>query len=86
MIQETSIESYANLLESLGSRQLVVLTAISRIEPCNNTQIAKFLNLPINCITGRVNELRKKRLVKLSKVDECPITSRKSMFWERIKQ
>mgnify|MGYP000265220147 CR=1 FL=1 len=86
MVQITSIESYVKVLESLGKRQMVVLKAIDKIEPCNNTQIANYLNLPINTVVPRVYELRKMGIVKLNKIDVCPTTKRRSMFWERVKK
>jgi hypothetical protein len=63
-----------------------VLIAIDEIEPCNNTQIAEYMGLPINSVTPRVLELRKLKMVKLSKIDTCPITQKRTMFWERIKK
>jgi len=86
MIQQTSLLAYSEVLENLGERQLLVLKVIDKIEPCNNTQIANYLNLPINYITPRVHELRKLKLVKLIKIDTCPITHKKSMFWGRIRK
>jgi len=86
MVQETSLLAYAEVIENLGERQRLILLAIDKISPCNNTQIAEYLKIPINSVTPRVWELRKKKMVKLNKIDECPRTHRQSMFWERIKK
>lgn len=85
MITNTSLEAYISILPSLGSRQLVVYETIKKLEYCNNSMISKYLHLPINQITPRTNELRKKGLVKFSHTTTCPITRRKSKFWKLSK-
>jgi predicted transcriptional regulator len=85
-MKETSLLAYAEVLENLNERQIQVLKAIDKIEPCNNLMISKYLNLPINSITPRTNELFKKRLIKENKKDKCPITKRTTIFYERIKK
>ena len=50
-----------------------------------NTMIAKKLKLPINCVTGRIFELRKKGIVTLSHTSWCPITRNKAKYWRIIK-
>lgn len=79
---ETSIEAYKEILETLGERQSEVLKAIRYLEYCTNTMISKHLNLPINSITPRTNELRKKGLVIYSHTSRCPITKRRAMYWK----
>jgi predicted transcriptional regulator len=85
-MKETSLLAYAEVLENLNERQIQVLKAIDKIEPCNNLMISKYLNLPINSITPRTNELFKKRLIKENKKDNCPITKRMTIFYERIRK
>jgi DNA-binding MarR family transcriptional regulator len=82
MIQDTSLLAYAEVLENLGERQMQVYKAISELGECSNTMIAEKLNLPISSITPRVNELRKKKAVRESHRDHCPITGRKVIFWK----
>lgn len=82
MIQETSLLAYVKVLENLGQRQIQVYRAIEELGECSNTMIAKKLNLPISSITPRVGELRKKKAVRESYRDYCPITGRKVIFWK----
>jgi len=52
----TSLLAYAEVLENLNERQIQVLKAIDKIEPCNNLMISKYSGLPINSVTPRTNE------------------------------
>ena len=81
MIQGTSLLSMPEVLENLGERQIQVYRAIQELGECSNTMIAKHIRLPINCVTGRVNELRRKKLVSEATKDNCPITGKKVIFW-----
>lgn len=79
MIQQTSIDAWFALCSKLGKRQERVYEAIQELEVCNNRQISDYLGWPINCVTPRVLELRKKMLVK-----ECGMgieNGRKHMLW-----
>lgn len=85
-LRTTSLLAYYEALENLGARQLEVLKAINEIEPCNNLMISKYTGLPINSVTPRVYELKKKGLIKELKIDICPITGRKTIFYVRVKK
>ena len=85
-MQETSLIAYANLLENLGERQMDVYKVIHRMGPISNTEISDYLHLPINCITGRTNELVKKEMVMEAKKDLCPITNKLVIFWKVLKR
>ena len=80
-VQSTSIIGLYSILGELGDRQKQVLVAIKQIQPCNNLQISRHLHLPINQITPRCQELRKKGLVILHHIGACPITKRASNFY-----
>lgn len=80
MIAQTSLLAYVEVLESIGTRQMQIYKTIEEIGPCSNTMISKRLHLPINCITGRSNELRKQGLVYSPHKAQCPITKKKVMF------
>lgn len=60
--QDTSGMAYDSILEKLGAKQRAVLRALEA-GPKTNQEIAEWLNLPINTITPRTNELVKKRIV-----------------------
>lgn len=80
-MQSTSLLAYAGILGSLGERQIQVYRAISDLKSCSNTMISQYLHLPINCIVGRTNELRKMRVVRQDKKDMCPVTNKLVIFW-----
>ena len=80
-VQVTSIISYYEVLNTLGDRQKEVLLALKHLKIANNLMISNYLNLPINSITPRMNELRKKGIVIFHHTAACPITKRASKFY-----
>ena len=58
MIQQTSMEAYESLYDTLGNRQRMVFDVIDEYNNVCNQDISMMLGLPINCVTGRVKELR----------------------------
>lgn len=60
--QETSGMAYDSVKPDLGKKQKDVLRALE-YGPKTNQEISEWLNLPINTITPRTNELVKKGLV-----------------------
>ncbi len=78
----TSLLAYAYVLENLGERQALVYAVIRRLKSVSNYKIAKKLNLPINRVTPRVNELRKLGVVMQHKKDMCPETNRLVIYWK----
>ena len=67
-VKQTSLLSYEEILPSLGKRQALVYSCIERLGSITNLQISRNLKLPINSVTPRVLELRKKGLVIEDKV------------------
>ena len=89
MIAQTSIESYHRISEhELSEQQQTVLIALSKTWPANNRMISEHLSstrerpYPINRVTPRINELRKKGVVSLYDKLVDPVTQRKTMFWK----
>lgn len=79
---QLSLDAWINkVVPNLNKRQMEVYKAIGWLGMATSTQIGNYLRLPINCITGRVMELRKKNLVVCAYDDACPITGRKAAFW-----
>ena len=64
---QTSLLAY-NSVQELGNKQLEVLYKIEQLQPCSNKDIARSLKWEINRVTGRVNELAKKGLIKSESV------------------
>jgi len=56
-IQKTSLFAYDTIKHDLNRRQQQVYDAIERLEYATAKDVSKFLQLPINSITGRINEL-----------------------------
>ena len=82
-MRATSLIAFSQIVESLGDRQMQVLKCIKEIgQPCSNLQISKYLHLPINSITPRVLELRKKGIVMMDRVGDCEFTGRKVIYWK----
>ena len=55
-IQDTQRAAWTDLQDKLGDRQRRVLKAI-QAAPRTLAEIASALNVPINCVSGRVREL-----------------------------
>ena len=60
----TSRLAYGSIAE-LGNKQLEVQGKIEELQPFSNKTIARSLGWEINRVTGRVNELVKKGLIKM---------------------
>lgn len=58
-----SIETYKNIIDRLPKSRAAVLRAIAERGPITRNEVAEFLNIPINRITGRVCELRDAGLI-----------------------
>jgi DNA-binding MarR family transcriptional regulator len=81
-MQETSLESFKSIRQSLGKRQEEVIKALKELGYATNTMIARHLDLPINCVTGRTRELSKRNLVLESHTSWCPITKNRAIYWK----
>lgn len=57
-VATTSKAAYEKIKSKLGKNQLIVYEAIKTLGRPTNEEIADFLGWPINCVTGRVTELR----------------------------
>ena len=82
MIAKTSLLAYDMILEDLADRQLQVFNGFKKLEYATSAMVAKEINLPINCVTGRCLELRKKFLLERSHISTCPCTKNRAQFWK----
>jgi len=80
-VQSTSLEAYTDLLYELGEKQEIVLETIQQHPNASNHDLARILHWEINCVTGRVKELREMGYVLENgeKVDR--LTGRRVMKW-----
>ena len=62
MIDVNSLKAYDDVIQNLAPRQQIVFEAL-RNNPASNKTLSKRLGLPINQVTPRTLELRKKGLV-----------------------
>ena len=85
MIEETSLEAFEEVRQNLGERQKLVYNRLKSMRLATNTMIAKSLNIPINCVTPRIYELRQMKLVGVSKVDKCILTGRNAIYWHCVR-
>ena len=85
-VQSTSIESYYKFSEAeLGKRQKQVFDCLKLNGPLSNREIAMKLGLPINCITGRMKELRDTGSVTDAGTKYDDKTNREVFAWTVIK-
>ena len=78
----TSINAYYSTSESRHSIRSMVLEAINSFSyPVCDSQIAEYLDLPINVVTGRRNELAKAGLVVERFKAKSPFSSVKVKYW-----
>lgn len=82
MIQSTSQEAYDKIVSELGKRQILVFRALIGIEPACNKRLAAHVNLPINEITPRINELRYKGVVE--EAYKADYEGRKVIYWRTV--
>lgn len=81
-IQATSLLAYAEVLEHLGEKQLIVLKCLSELKSATNLMIARKLGWDINRVVPRIFELRKMNLVTESKIDFCKISGKVAIYWK----
>ena len=81
-VQQTSMEAYEAMIPLLSENQAVGYDVIRDHPGMSNHDIARFLHWEINCVTGRVKELRDLGVVVFcgNKVDR--VTGNTVMCWE----
>ena len=81
MIQQTSLEAYIWVKQHISRRQEQILKAFKgELWGMTNKRISKKTGLPINCVTPRVQELRKKGILEYART--TTENGRKAMCWE----
>ena len=83
-IVDTSLDAFQSIKPELGSRQAAVFDVIQYLKSPSNAEISRFMGLPINSITGRTNELRKKGLVKDTGKRVCKVTGSEVHVWSVV--
>jgi len=81
LIQETSLEAFESIQMELGERQRQFYNLIKLYPGVSNHDLSRIAQLPINSVTPRVNELRRKGLVVFSHYKQDRVTNRRVMTW-----
>lgn len=79
-VQTTSAAAYQGL--DLSERQIAVRRAISAMGAACNQQIADYLAVPVNQVTGRVFELRQRGVVIESHKGLWKPTGKTVIYWQ----
>jgi len=83
-LRTTSLLAFAKALENISTRQKQCLIILEELNEANNKMISESSGIPINVVTPRMNELKKKGLIQEIKLDVCPYTGRKTIFYRRV--
>jgi hypothetical protein len=85
-MQQTSIDAYHSLgAEKITERQQQILIVLEEHYPACNRELSLWSSLPINSVTPRVLELRKKGLVEMAHQD-MDVTGKRVIYWRPVKQ
>lgn len=85
MIQQTSLEAFSEVKQNLGEKQRIVYNILKELQEANNQMISRKLNIPINCVTPRILELREKKLVGVAFTGKDLFTGRTTIYWRCVK-
>lgn len=83
-MQQTSLMAYQSLTSvKLGERQAQVLEALEEIQPATNRMVSLKSGIPINVVTPRMGELRKKGKVEQDYIG-TDVTGRPAIYWKAV--
>lgn len=82
MSTDTSLLAWAEIMPSLGEKQMAVYAILKVMSDMTNAEIARALGWPINTVTPRTLELRSYGLVKDNGVRPCGVTGRNAHAWK----
>ena len=81
-VEETSREAYHSIYDTLGQRQQEVYDGFLGNGSCTNLELSHLMQIPINCVTPRTNELRKRGLIVEDCKRVCNISGRRAISWK----
>jgi predicted transcriptional regulator len=81
-MRDTSLLAYADVIETLGERQIQVFRKLRELKFASNFQLSKELGLPVNRITPRIKEMRDWGIVMFYKKEICPETKKLVIYWK----
>lgn len=80
--RNTAVESYYSIIDKLPDKRKIVYEALLEIQPACNLDVSEHLNLPINRITPRMNELVNLEVVVESHRGLCARTGKRVIYWK----
>lgn len=80
-IRQTSLDAY-HTIGDIGKKQEEVYKVIKLLGHASDFDIANYLQVPINRITGRRNELVKLGWIKEAEKAISPHTGRRVIYWQ----
>ena len=85
-MRQTSITAFSELIRKniTSRRQQQVYDAIKHLGGGTNTEIASYLHLPINCITGRTKELYDRMYITDYSERKCKLTGFTATEWRAV--
>ena len=81
-VTETSREAYHSIYDTLGQRQQEVYDGFLGNGSCTNLELSHLMQIPINCVTPRTNELVKRGLIVKDIIRECNVTGNRAISWK----
>ena len=80
--RNTARQSYYSILDKLSGKRRVVFQGLIDIGPASNLDVSKYLEVPINQVTPRMNELVKLEIVVESHRAVHPETGKRVIYWK----
>lgn len=84
MVRDTSLQALRNHKEKLNKYAESVLLFLTIKGNATNLEISDFSGLPINIVSGRMNDLVKKGLVVEGPKRECKISKNTVIEWRPV--
>lgn len=84
MIQQTSLFAFKGIQSELPRRQRQVRDELAKHTDMTNKEISRALNIEINAITPRINELRKAGIVAYAQTRTCSVSGKRVLAWRVV--
>ena len=78
----TRNQSFQQLQKDLGRNQQAVFKQIKRLKKAALFEVTESLGWPINCVSGRITELKRDNKIKATGIKLNPLTGRKVAVYE----
>ena len=77
-VSDTSIECYHAIRGEgkLGKQQAVIIETVRKGRDYSLQELVKLTGLPINAVSGRVNELKESSRLEVAEKRKCSVTDR----------